>query len=691
MARVLEYTDFREPTVVGDLSAPVHAPNAGGSFWNGTASSLTSPLFGPAQGQSVVGPNSLVCKRVGEGGPSGGVRVIWRTSTIGVDQLVCELTGTGGTSGQLRVNTSNQLYLQGVDPGGNITSTTTIAANTTYESELWWYLDDTAGKWRVGHGAVGSVAEIAALTGGGIDTQVVGGAELDGMRFDNANQTICQPILLCNDGAYTSADFIAKQGRLANIAWSPPSGDGADQDWDNVNNPGSSLYTEVSEVRSDGNTSTIIATVNGDRASFGTFNLNATTLAVSKVWGARVLIQHYCPDGFKHHDPFLLISGTHYFGVTGGFGFQWTSTVDLWEEDPSTATRWQDMTGPAAITIINAMEMGLEHNGSTSLTRCSHYSLTVLYTTDNIILTPDPLAVPLAEPTPELPRTISPTALSVPLALPTPGIGFNAKNPSALAVTLTLPAATVAQGPPPEPDDSFACDTSRQDQYGALLQNLLPWGIAWPRHPTKKLSKLLLALAHELACVHARALDLIREGDPRTTSEMLPDWEEAFGLPSQCTGPLGTDDERRTAVLTRLTEVGGQSPEYFVELAASLGFDVEVVEFNPFQVGRSQVGDALTNGQAPFQVGHSTVGQALTNNVDWLFTWAIVSADITTRDFVVGQGTAGDPLRTWGNGLLECVLGNAAPAHTLLLFLYRKVLKPDPAQVSLAAPVVTRV
>lgn len=689
MSRIVEFTDFRETETVAELDDIARAPDPVGSFWAGTGASFTSPLVGSAQSQSVVGPSNLKAQHAPDAEESAGVRVVWRTSTIGVDQLICALYGSGGTEIELRANTSNQLYIGGdTAAAGTITSATTIAANTTYETEFWWHLDNSNGHWRVGHGLPGAVLEIADLTGGGVDT-VVSATELYGMLFNNANQTICQPILLVQPGAFSSADFAAKQGRVPRMVQLGTSGDGHYQDWDNVNNPGSSLYTEVDETRSNGDTDLIIATVNGDKASFSTFNLSDA--GVSKVLAARLLVQHYCPDGNKHHQPFLRIGGNDYFGVGGGFGFQWTKTVDLWREDPSTTTSWDAMTGAAAIAVLNGMEMGIEHNGSTSLTRCSHFQMMVLYLEEAIIVTPDPLAVPLALPTPGLPRDIVPSPLAVSLVAPAPAGSFDIKAPLPLAIELALPAIEVAQGEPPEVDDSFPCDTSRQEQYGAMLQNLLPWGIAWPRHHTKNLSKLLLALAHELACVHSRALDLIREADPRTTSEMLPDWEKAFGLPSQCTGPLGTDEERRLAVLTRLTEVGGQSPEYFEELAASLGFDVTVVEYQPFQVGRSQVGDALTNGQQPFQVGLSTVGQALTNNVDWLFTWAIESSDITTRSFVVGQGTAGDPLRTWGNGLLECVLGNAAPAHTLLLFLYRKVLKPDPAQVSLAAPVVTTV
>ena len=56
--------------------------------------------------------------------------------------------------------------------------------------------------------------------------------------------------------------------------------------------------------------------------------------------------------------------------------------------------------------------------------------------------------------------------------------------------------------------------------YERQLLALRPPGPAWAND-----DPLLSGLAVGLARVHNRALDLIEEGDPRTTYEMLPAWE----------------------------------------------------------------------------------------------------------------------------------------------------------------------
>lgn len=72
------------------------------------------------------------------------------------------------------------------------------------------------------------------------------------------------------------------------------------------------------------------------------------------------------------------------------------------------------------------------------------------------------------------------------------------------------------------------------EQYQSQLLELLPLGAVWPRDLDTGLAKLLLAKADEFARVDGRADQLIEEADPRTTSEMLSDWERVVGLPDEC-------------------------------------------------------------------------------------------------------------------------------------------------------------
>ena len=203
------------------------------------------------------------------------------------------------------------------------------------------------------------------------------------------------------------------------------------------------------------------------------------------------------------------------------------------------------------------------------------------------------------------------------------------------------------------------------DQYRQQLVALLPKGAAWVRQNTTRLAKLLDAMAQELARLDRRADELVRESDPRSTSEMLPDWERVCGLPDPCVGELGTVQQRRNAVIARLTGTGGASPQFFIDLSASLGFDVTITEFRPFRAGMSAAGDALTNGP-------------------WVFTWRVNAPADTITPFRAGGGAAGEPLRAWGNDRLECVLSRVKPAHTHLLFGYA----PGPLVINTTAVVL---
>ncbi|SNT29105.1 Uncharacterized protein YmfQ in lambdoid prophage, DUF2313 family [Noviherbaspirillum humi] len=190
--------------------------------------------------------------------------------------------------------------------------------------------------------------------------------------------------------------------------------------------------------------------------------------------------------------------------------------------------------------------------------------------------------------------------------------------------------------------------------YLRQLQALLPHGAVWPRNDDAALTRLLQAAADELARIDARSEQLVSEADPRTTAELLADWERNAGLPDPALVVAGLSQsvaQRRTALVTRLTTVGGQSPAYFIALAGALGYTVTITDFKPFQAGVSRCGARLTNGA-------------------WRHAWQVNGALNTVTPFRAGQSAAGDPLNAWGNQLLEAVLSRFKPAHTTVLFAY---------------------
>ncbi|MEJ1402586.1 MAG: putative phage tail protein [Candidatus Sedimenticola sp. (ex Thyasira tokunagai)] len=187
------------------------------------------------------------------------------------------------------------------------------------------------------------------------------------------------------------------------------------------------------------------------------------------------------------------------------------------------------------------------------------------------------------------------------------------------------------------------------EHYLTQLQALLPQGIAWTREPDANLTRLLTALAEELARVDGRVDDLFKEMDPRTAYELLSDWEQLAGLPDSCTTTADTTAERRAVLHAKLTNIGGQSRQFFIDLATSLGYVITISEFQPFQAG-------------------SLAGEQITND-DWIHAWQINAPETTITQLTAG-GAAGDPLRDWGNEILECAITRLAPAHTTPLFAY---------------------
>ena len=177
--------------------------------------------------------------------------------------------------------------------------------------------------------------------------------------------------------------------------------------------------------------------------------------------------------------------------------------------------------------------------------------------------------------------------------------------------------------------------------YLALLRNLLPLGPAWTDDPHAAVSRMFEGLAQELARIDGRCWALIHEADPRSTQELLTDWQREFGLPDPCVQALGGTQTRaqlRAALLGRLNSVGGSTAAYFTEVAATLGFAIRITEF----LG--------SNTPYQWQVEVS-IGKSLTQ-----FSFASQFCE---------------PWATWGSTLLECVLKRLAPAHTDLVFSYR--------------------
>jgi uncharacterized protein YmfQ (DUF2313 family) len=120
---------------------------------------------------------------------------------------------------------------------------------------------------------------------------------------------------------------------------------------------------------------------------------------------------------------------------------------------------------------------------------------------------------------------------------------------------------------------------------------------------------------------------LIADAFPATTNELLPEWEKSLGLPDPYLGPDLSIDQRRAHVAAKFTLRGGQTPAYFISVAAALGYTITIKQFAPFRAGRSHAG-VPAGGAA------------------WAFAWQVNAPLTTIQYFRAGKSAAGDPLRT---------------------------------------------
>jgi len=191
-------------------------------------------------------------------------------------------------------------------------------------------------------------------------------------------------------------------------------------------------------------------------------------------------------------------------------------------------------------------------------------------------------------------------------------------------------------------------------EYLRLLQSLLPWGKAWPREDEAVLTQTLLGEAGELSRVDGRVGNILLERDTRNTSELLSDHEEDLGLPDDCSEEGETITERRRMAHLKYIASGQQHKEYFINLAAALGYEITITEFRPFWSGIGVSGDPCGDQEV-------------------LFYW-LITIDVTGMTWVYfrsGASVSGDPLiRIPSVGGIECIMRKYKPGHTTLLIDY---------------------
>lgn len=183
--------------------------------------------------------------------------------------------------------------------------------------------------------------------------------------------------------------------------------------------------------------------------------------------------------------------------------------------------------------------------------------------------------------------------------------------------------------------------------YEGLIEGLMPKGPAWADRTLRD------AWAVELARLDARIGRLVDEADPRTADELLADWERVLGLPDECMAELPLSlSERRRIAWQRLTELGGQSQAYFIDLAAQFGDPgVTISEFRPMNCN-DDCNDALNSEADRFA---------------WRVNFARPANDVRPMNC---NDDCTDALQMYAPSLAECPINERKPAHTTVFFSY---------------------
>jgi uncharacterized protein YmfQ (DUF2313 family) len=182
------------------------------------------------------------------------------------------------------------------------------------------------------------------------------------------------------------------------------------------------------------------------------------------------------------------------------------------------------------------------------------------------------------------------------------------------------------------------------------FQRLLPRGRVWQRGWGTVQAADLLTLMPTWARLHTRAGEVIAETFPcSVAAEMLPEWEATLGLPD-CEA-LGTIQQRQAAVCAKFSMRGGQSIQYFIDLAAANGFTITITTYSAFRVDMNRVEDPLYDSA-------------------WDYAWMVTSPAETVVYFRTDVSLVEEPLASWGNAQLECLIEKYAPAHTIPMFEY---------------------
>lgn len=152
-----------------------------------------------------------------------------------------------------------------------------------------------------------------------------------------------------------------------------------------------------------------------------------------------------------------------------------------------------------------------------------------------------------------------------------------------------------------------------------------------------------------LDAVENAAVRLFIEMYADTADTALPDWERICGI---IPASDATRSERVNEVLFRLRSLGRLDRQYFIDIAATIGFEITITELQPLMAGWAQAG----------------IDEVMAEHVWWI--WQVTIENGFTRYARAGSAAAGEPIVWFREKLhLDNIFNDLKPAHTLVVFI----------------------
>lgn len=183
-----------------------------------------------------------------------------------------------------------------------------------------------------------------------------------------------------------------------------------------------------------------------------------------------------------------------------------------------------------------------------------------------------------------------------------------------------------------------------------VLQQLLPPVSYDPNGQHIKVE--LTATANVLDDLQDSAKRVLTAFDPAKVTELLPEWEAAYGLPDSCDGTPATTTEERLGAL-------------FAKMVSGLPLTIQMLESIAESIGF--IGTTVTKRQPATCVSPCNT---LLNGEAHRFVLDVNSPYEQAVEFANCVSTCNAPLAVFEELLLECVFRKLEPAYALFKFHY---------------------